>query len=421
MSDLLEIIEPQYFSGFKCIASDCPDSCCIGWDVVIDEETYNKYKSCDIDILKESFRNNIVRNENNIGISNYIPYAFVKLNNNACSFLTGERLCFIQKNLSESFLSQTCSTYPRVINVVDSVLERYLCVSCPEAARLVLLNKDPIRLINAGYSEKNINNYRVNTLHTRGNDKYLFFKESRQFCIDLMQNRMFTVWQRLLVMGEFCLALDLINHEDRMADIECVIADFNKPFINDLLKKFDSYDSDHTSQLQAVKILLDYSLNDRFISDRYREYVNKFEQGLYLTGDYLFQNSVVEYKNAYFKYYSPLMIEHDYVFENYIVNHMLKEIFPHVSHSNGLTANYSIYDKYILLVLQVAMTKSLLIGISGYYNEKFSIEHVVNVIQVFTKNISHNQIYLHQALEFIKAAKMDNIEGVMTLIKNTCL
>ena len=30
---------PDYFDQFACLAGDCPHSCCIGWEVVIDEDT----------------------------------------------------------------------------------------------------------------------------------------------------------------------------------------------------------------------------------------------------------------------------------------------------------------------------------------------------------------------------------------------
>ena len=36
---------PDYFKQFKCIASECEDTCCAGWEIVIDDETYDMYKS----------------------------------------------------------------------------------------------------------------------------------------------------------------------------------------------------------------------------------------------------------------------------------------------------------------------------------------------------------------------------------------
>ena len=30
---------PDYFDRFHCLAGACPHSCCVGWEVVVDEET----------------------------------------------------------------------------------------------------------------------------------------------------------------------------------------------------------------------------------------------------------------------------------------------------------------------------------------------------------------------------------------------
>ena len=43
MKKNLRITEPDYFNDFKCIGGKCEDSCCIGWDIDIDEVTYNIY------------------------------------------------------------------------------------------------------------------------------------------------------------------------------------------------------------------------------------------------------------------------------------------------------------------------------------------------------------------------------------------
>ena len=35
---------PDYYDKFKCIADKCPDTCCAGWQIVIDEASLEKYK-----------------------------------------------------------------------------------------------------------------------------------------------------------------------------------------------------------------------------------------------------------------------------------------------------------------------------------------------------------------------------------------
>ena len=36
---------PYYYDEFRCIAGECKDNCCVGgWEIDIDEETYEYYQ-----------------------------------------------------------------------------------------------------------------------------------------------------------------------------------------------------------------------------------------------------------------------------------------------------------------------------------------------------------------------------------------
>lgn len=37
---------PDYFSEFSCIAGDCKDSCCLGWEIDIDEDHMSIIRHC---------------------------------------------------------------------------------------------------------------------------------------------------------------------------------------------------------------------------------------------------------------------------------------------------------------------------------------------------------------------------------------
>ena len=41
----MTITKPSYFDDFRCIAGDCPDSCCKEWDVQVDEASAAYYRS----------------------------------------------------------------------------------------------------------------------------------------------------------------------------------------------------------------------------------------------------------------------------------------------------------------------------------------------------------------------------------------
>ena len=38
-------ITPDYYNKFKCIANRCRHSCCIGWEIDIDDSTLQKYNN----------------------------------------------------------------------------------------------------------------------------------------------------------------------------------------------------------------------------------------------------------------------------------------------------------------------------------------------------------------------------------------
>ena len=39
------IVMPDYSIGFQCIAGKCRHSCCVGWEIDIDDDTYEMYKT----------------------------------------------------------------------------------------------------------------------------------------------------------------------------------------------------------------------------------------------------------------------------------------------------------------------------------------------------------------------------------------
>ena len=45
---------PEYYEKFSCIASRCKDSCCAGWEIDIDEDSYAYYNSVEVNLAKDS-------------------------------------------------------------------------------------------------------------------------------------------------------------------------------------------------------------------------------------------------------------------------------------------------------------------------------------------------------------------------------
>lgn len=122
------IYYPSYYDDFSCIADKCPDSCCAKWEIVIDDDTFNRYSSLNTS-FGEKIRDCIEESEDG--------ERYFGLNNGKCPFLNECGLCDIHINLGEDFTSTVCRQHPRFIEQYDGFTEISISLSCPEAMRLI--------------------------------------------------------------------------------------------------------------------------------------------------------------------------------------------------------------------------------------------------------------------------------------------
>ena len=124
---------PYYYKEFKCIAGACKDSCCVGWEIDIDEDTFSYYQGLEGD-FGDRLRSSMAAGEEN---------TFV-LKNGRCPFLNQENLCDICLELGEEALCQVCTEYPRFVTEYSDVTEKSLALSCEVVGKLVFGRKEPI-------------------------------------------------------------------------------------------------------------------------------------------------------------------------------------------------------------------------------------------------------------------------------------
>lgn len=134
----MKTIAPNYYKEFKCIADKCLHSCCIGWEIDIDNDTYIQYKKVDTEFGKKLEKN----------IEHNGEYSqFKLLENQRCPFLNDSNLCDIIINLGEDALCQICRDHPRFRNYYSDRVEIGLGLCCEEASRIIINNENPFKLI----------------------------------------------------------------------------------------------------------------------------------------------------------------------------------------------------------------------------------------------------------------------------------
>ena len=131
------------YKDFECIAGDCPNTCCAGWTILIDEATRQKMveKEDDLGVKAEEWL--IDRN----------GATCAKLTNFRCCMLNENNLCNVVLKLGPEYLSETCKQYPRLLAKYGSVIECHMSLSCPEIISQ-LMDKECIQFDFSSNEEK---------------------------------------------------------------------------------------------------------------------------------------------------------------------------------------------------------------------------------------------------------------------------
>ena len=405
---------PIYLKEFKCIGGECEDSCCIGWDVDIDKFTFQQYESVSDSGMKNILESNLIKNKR--CQCDEIDFAKVKLGENKrCPFLKCDNYCVIHSNLGEEYLSNVCTSFPRVTNKIDGIYEMSLAVACPEAARILLLKKEGIEFSESDENlGKHIVSSEVNTKLSK--ESYLpveFLKEIRETSIKIMKNRKFSLDKRLYILGEFINALE-DEYEYNCHNTLSFIREYDIGTVKDL---YEENSMNYIIQVDFFKKLLTMLRVEKDIdSDRFKEYSNEVKIGLNLDEENYLAKNAQMYIKAFEEYEKEFIEENTYIFENYIVNFIYSNLFPFCERE-------SIFDSYIMLLIRYTFMRFYLVGMYIYhkknkedFNKVLSKEEVVRFIQCFSKVVEHHKTYLIDLLNYIKEHDFNNLEFVKTLL-----
>lgn len=135
------------YDSFKCIADKCKFTCCSGWDINIDSNTYEKWN-------KEKNKCKDILNKLKFIDNDYI--IINKKTNDTCPFLDNRGLCNIVKSNGDEYLSLTCQRFPRIENTFEGIKELTLSCSCPEVVDIIGKIEEEIILVNCNNDDTDI-------------------------------------------------------------------------------------------------------------------------------------------------------------------------------------------------------------------------------------------------------------------------
>lgn len=371
-------IVPSYMKDFQCIGGKCEDTCCAGWSIEVDEKTYDKYKNIEHEDLTARLKEDVVHRKQK---ATEACAAEIRLKDNRCAFLSCEGWCDIYSGVGKEYLSHTCSLYPRTINRIQDTMEYSMTFSCPEAARQILLQKEPITFHT---SKKLLDEMTISAdIDLNGDNPQEwqdYFFLLRDKAIKLLQDRKFNLEDRLTHLEGFMLGITKLVQKGKVKDIP----EFTRKYTGEKFKGEREVDA-------GILIERLYFLQQdmEIPSERYVACLNQMLEGLGLTGETTLEQAYKLYLKGERTCFKDFLEEKGYILENYLVNYIYERCIP----LDGATP----IESYEWLLLYYTLIKVHLVGMgmaTKSSRKTIKVEEAVQLIQSFTKTYDHNDGYL---------------------------
>ncbi|MGU8585132.1 flagellin lysine-N-methylase [Clostridium perfringens] len=457
----MKVRVPNYFNEFKCIASECEDTCCAGWEIVIDDETHKRYENVEGE-FGEILRSKIVKSD---GENIFL------LNNGNCSFLNEKKMCEIYINLGEDHLCYTCQQFPRYTEEFLDLKEVGLSLSCPEAARIILrkaenttLNlseedkceneikeelEDDLSLSCENINSSNCDLCKSSNLKNSENSKCFNLSESEnRECFDLKNSEdsecnnseveSFTEDEDYFdegideeVLSEFLecrnIVFNIIERNDLDLGTKAALA---LEFVKEVQNKIDLGDMDEIPELMEeyrdenfintlLKELESFKGKESIKHKNLCEYLNVYKKIKHInSNDPLGLEKALKYfegnKEFYLrkhKEFNEYYKENLYKFKNilvyFIFRYFMKAIF-----------DYDVSAKIKLGIISTLMIKELAVVRFIENNNEFTEEDMVEVSRIYSKDIEHSDENIENLQEIFETEEIFEVDEILPMLMN---
>lgn len=385
----MKIRVPDYFKEFKCIASQCEDTCCAGWEIVIDDETYNKYKKVDGE-FGERLRNEIVhRDGENIFV----------LKGNDCSFLNENKMCDIYTELGDDSLCYTCRQYPRYTEEFGSLREVGISLSCPEAARIILRSREKVEFEVREVQEEITSYNDINAM------LFINLLQSRKIVFDILQNRDIALNDRASLVLKFISEVQDVIDENNIQGINGVNKKyFDNDLKNEVINSLDQYKGKgsikyHNIQefFKVFKGLKHINSNDPLGLDKVLccFWQCDSDEEVYL-----------EKHKQFNQYYEDKLYKFENLLVYFVFRYFMKAVF-----------DYDVSAKIKTAVVSYLMIKELFV-LRWSEKGEFTDEDAVDIMHMFSKDIEHLEENIEKLAELFETNDVFKVDQILTILMN---
>lgn len=355
---------PEYYDEFSCIASRCKDSCCAGWEIDIDDESYEYYRSVEGpfgDRLRES-----------MFVAEDGGYRFKLKGPKRCAMLNDNNLCDLYTALGEEALCEVCTEYPRFSLVYGQVEQKALSLSCEEVGRILFGRTEPEQLIDIelpGDCEDD-----------EEDPQYVAFMEwVQKEAVAILQNRELSITERTREFLAWCDRVQtIINYSQAKDDLSILEAWKNQ----DADREIREWEQKNIEGKEKPARNLSYEdFYDRFeifldMEELDEEWINtkaEFEQ-IYHEDTY--EKLLLAYLNS--KDYSELGYEHLLVY--FVYRYLMNAVY-----------DYDILSYAKMIVVATLVVRDMDAARFQRNGGSFTMFDRIDVARIFSKEVEHSE------------------------------
>ena len=389
---------PNYYKKFSCIAGTCPDTCCAGWQIVIDDKTLKKYQH-----FKGPFRNRL---HNDIDWKEHIFRQYDR----RCAFLNEENLCDIYTEAGPKMFCKTCRNYPRHIEEFEGLREISLSLSCPEAARILLSQKEKVQFVT-----------RVKDTREEVYDDfdYLLFTalmDTRDALIEVIQDRTVPIqkrlWKVLAIAHDFQLCVDkneLFQWEDIRKRHE--ISGYGDAFCSKIASRINLNNRSGTANTAIHELFKEMWKTVvpemEVLRPGWQEYLRDCLTPLYKEDT----DPLYDSENLYSHHKS----EFDHCYPDWQIQEEQLLVYWIYTYFCGAVYDDEIFAKIKMTVVCTLFIHELSIGTYLKNNRQFSLNDQIQICYQFSRELEHSDLNLNKFEELMSEDKTFSFENLLRI------
>ena len=380
--------KPQYYDNFTCIADRCPDTCCAGWQIVIDDTSLENYGKIS-GTFGERLQKSIDWEE-----------GIFRQNQRRCAFLNQENLCDLYRELGADSLCDTCRMYPRHVEEYEDLREFSLSLSCPVAAEMILGCKEQVRFLeeedDVEEQEEEYEDF----------DIILFdwLEEAREVLLEVIQDRSLPVSARMLVLlnvsflSQKALDQGILLEMDLRAEVEKAVSESRKTGVQKQGEKVFQNKILLLKDLQKLEVL----------REEWTELLHRLEKNLYARG-------VEDYEALREEFLESVQETSSQKKQWEIYEEQLLVFFVY-TYFCGAVYDDMIYTKAVLAVFSVLWIEELWMERWLSKGKKLEFQDMVQVAYTYAREIEHSDENLNLLEEFFDTRTVyypEKMEGII--------